>query len=448
MKKHSAKILCFALALIMAFTLIPLKASASSVAPSGFAMMRQTDSQWNYYYHNGGSLTQTGCGIFSLANTVGYLTGYTMDVVEIANWAHNNGMYNVDGADGTYRTSFYPRANSRYGSTYGFSIDCSSDGSGYWSDSYDSRIKNHIINGGVAVAHVYNHFIAVVGYDSATDSFHIWDCAPRDRRGTLYANGNIWFSRAHLNSATYMTIDWFCLVSSTKPLVITDNPDDHNIPTRDLYSESTYSLMGDDVVWVQAVLYQLGYSIDIDGSFGPATEKVVMQFQTDNGLEVDGICGPNTRAKLKELWEKKKNTLTTIVLTDNSGYALKDKAISKVKAQTTVSSVLGNLKNTDATIYSAAGAELGSSDICGTGCFVKIAASSTEKVSIIVKGDVDGNGSIDGTDYVRVKSCFLETFSLDGVYSSAADVDESGKVDSTDYIRLKGHFLGNYNVYA
>lgn len=37
----------------------------------------------------------------------------------------------------------------------------------------------------------------------------------------------------------------------------------------------------------------------IDNSFGPATEKVVKEFQKRTGLKVDGIVGPATQAKLK-----------------------------------------------------------------------------------------------------------------------------------------------------
>ena len=84
------------------------------------------------------------------------------------------------------------------------------------------------------------------------------------------------------------------------------NPDDYSVPSRDIYYTSPV-MTGKDVAWIQAVLYQLGYSIGIDGSFGPATKSVVKSFQSDNGLTVDGSCGPATRAKLKEKWNNKKN---------------------------------------------------------------------------------------------------------------------------------------------
>lgn len=48
------------------------------------------------------------------------------------------------------------------------------------------------------------------------------------------------------------------------------------------------------VSWLQDAFKAQGYTITVDGSFGPATEKVVKQFQRDHGLVVDGYAGVKT----------------------------------------------------------------------------------------------------------------------------------------------------------
>ena len=55
---------------------------------------------------------------------------------------------------------------------------------------------------------------------------------------------------------------------------------------------------GDDVLELQKLLNQNGYSLAEDGSFGPATLQAVKDYQQKNGLAVDGIVGTNTWGKL------------------------------------------------------------------------------------------------------------------------------------------------------
>jgi len=55
---------------------------------------------------------------------------------------------------------------------------------------------------------------------------------------------------------------------------------------------------GNDVRWLQYELTQTGYQIVVDGVFGSKTDKCVRDFQLKNGLQVDGIVGPLTRAAL------------------------------------------------------------------------------------------------------------------------------------------------------
>ncbi len=88
------------------------------------------------------------------------------------------------------------------------------------------------------------------------------------------------------------------------------NPDDYTTPTTTVL----YGNVGSNVAWVQAVLYQLGYNIVIDGSFGPATQEAVKNFQSDNSLDVDGSVGPITRKALLDCWKAKNRGELNIVL--------------------------------------------------------------------------------------------------------------------------------------
>lgn len=58
---------------------------------------------------------------------------------------------------------------------------------------------------------------------------------------------------------------------------------------------------GAAVVTLQTALLSLGYSLSADGEFGRDTEAKVKSFQSNHGLEVDGVVGSMTWAKLYEL---------------------------------------------------------------------------------------------------------------------------------------------------
>ena len=77
--------------------------------------------------------------------------------------------------------------------------------------------------------------------------------------------------------------------------------------------------------------------------------------------------------------------------------------------------------------------------------YFDVEIEAEESVEIVL-GDVDGNGVIDTTDYIRVKAAFLGIFELSEVEFLAADVDRNSIIDTTDYMRIKAHFLGTYVI--
>ena len=60
----------------------------------------------------------------------------------------------------------------------------------------------------------------------------------------------------------------------------------------------TSPALQDEVIELQELLNDQGFSVVIDGFFGPATEVVVKQFQSARSLDDDGIVGPLTWAAL------------------------------------------------------------------------------------------------------------------------------------------------------
>ncbi len=208
-KAFLKKSLSIMLALLLVVAVVPMTAlEADAAAYTG--IVRQLDSPWQDYYYGGASLSSTGCGLFSLVNCVGYLTGQLMDIPSLASWAHSTGAFNRYG-DGTYRYELYPLVEAKYGAQYGISVDCNSDNEGWWEGSSSSLLKTRLQQGYVAIGAVPGHFIAIVGYNAQANQFHVLDSAPGSHRGTNVNGGDVWVTQAAL-AKDRMLLDWFCFL--------------------------------------------------------------------------------------------------------------------------------------------------------------------------------------------------------------------------------------------
>ena len=83
-------------------------------------------------------------------------------------------------------------------------------------------------------------------------------------------------------------------------------------------TEWQYGDVNSKVKEIQQMLNKIGYHLVEDGEFGEKTYDAVMDFQARYNLEVDGVVGKNTLAKLNELVKKtaaKPTTTTTTTAT-------------------------------------------------------------------------------------------------------------------------------------
>ena len=75
----------------------------------------------------------------------------------------------------------------------------------------------------------------------------------------------------------------------------------------------------------------------------------------------------------------------------------------------------------------------------GTGMTVKLEVDSIveDELTVLVLGDVDGNGQIDTNDYTLVRLDILELMSIGGLAATAADVDKNDIIDTNDYTLIR-----------
>ena len=64
-----------------------------------------------------------------------------------------------------------------------------------------------------------------------------------------------------------------------------------------------------------------------------------------------------------------------------------------------------------------------------------------------LKGDVDGDGSVEANDYMLIKLHVLGRKSLYDEKLNRADVDKDGAIEANDYMLIKLHVLGRQKLF-
>lgn len=84
-----------------------------------------------------------------------------------------------------------------------------------------------------------------------------------------------------------------------------------------------------------------------------------------------------------------------------------------------------------------------------TGATVKLESDGVvyDSLTVVLIGDVTGNGVIDTVDYTMVKKIYSGT-SYTAARNRAADVNGNGYVDTNDYLQIKKHFTGVIDIYS
>ncbi|MBQ0101230.1 MAG: putative Ig domain-containing protein, partial [Firmicutes bacterium] len=155
----------------------------------------------------------------------------------------------------------------------------------------------------------------------------------------------------------------------------------------------------------------------------------------------------------KEISLKVEERPKELELIDGSKYIIdaENKYLKNVPAEVNPSELISQFLSPEMIkVFDADGSELASDGYVGTGCTVSLmnGEDKLDTLTVVVKGDVSGDGEIATIDFQRIRAYYLDKYDLSGAYLEAALVAGNETVATIDFQRVRAHYLGKYNLYA
>jgi len=136
--------------------------------------------------------------------------------------------------------------------------------------------------------------------------------------------------------------------------------------------------------------------------------------------------------------------ISKLSLTNSNGY------LTGFKVGTDVKNLISNIKNINSsvtiTVKNSQGTSI-TSGVVTTGMTLTLKnGSTTNTYTFVIRGDVNGDGAIKSSDYVRIKNYIMGSVTLSSAAKLAADANKDGNIKSSDYVRIKNYIMGSATI--
>ena len=134
----------------------------------------------------------------------------------------------------------------------------------------------------------------------------------------------------------------------------------------------------------------------------------------------------------------------------SDAHNVSDDTISKIAAGISSSEFLSALNEQEYCKVFSKGSAVSADTKVGTGMTVSVVDGDKVNATytIIVTGDVNGDGSITISDMLAVKSHILGKTELKDEYATAGDTNGDGTISITDFLQQKAQILGKGDIEA
>lgn len=191
---------------------------------------------------------------------------------------------------------------------------------------------------------------------------------------------------------------------------------------------------GDEFTY-QGVTYKNLYNFFNIGAYSSAESPVLAGLVWASGGSSSVIVTSSSETPVEQVGDVTETNLTESIILNKLNVIKQNNCLTNISIGTKVSDLKTKLDGLTVTVN-----VLGDGDTLKTGDVI-VVSDGTNALSYVVaiKGDVDGDGNISSSDYVKIKNYIMEASGseLDIARSTAADVDNNGAIGSSDYVKIK-----------
>lgn len=149
---------------------------------------------------------------------------------------------------------------------------------------------------------------------------------------------------------------------------------------------------------------------------------------------------PGTEAELPQGITLVPDARIRVISSDDNNYAVGYVVAMNAAAATKADDLedqFTDAEDIDDAVYSATGTEKDGDAVLGTGDVIRFARNGQPvfEATVVVQGDVVGNGVMSLTQLVRMANGYRGTQPLEGAYALAGDLNGSGTIDLSDVVR-------------
>lgn len=146
--------------------------------------------------------------------------------------------------------------------------------------------------------------------------------------------------------------------------------------------------------------------------------------------------------------EQKIPVLSQISDITSDVYAVTNEMIANISAGTKISQFLDGIKEKEYVQVFQDGKQISAENSIATGMEVRLVVNgqTVKSLSVVVTGDINGDGNITLSDMLMIKSHVLGKTTLSGAAALAADTNDDKALSITDFLQIKAHILGKNTV--